>query len=307
MHPVGLPDLHFPALRCFYAVARAGSMSAAVSVLRMRQPGISKMIQTLERQLGTALLERKARGVEVTAAGAAVLASCERIFAEVSAVQDLHRERAAPRGEIFVAASDHVASYLLPPVIEQLRKTAPELVVRILTGAAHLITPGIAEGRPELGLFFKVPPSTSLDRAILALAPCQVVVGKRFARNADTLVSFIGSREVDDPSNRAFPTLAMLRRQRPETSITVSSSGLEAHKTLVRRGVGISILPLFMVEAEIASKELTVLNPEYTYFAELEVVTRRGRRPSRNTSAFLAEVRRSLRAFGLFAPGRTAS
>ncbi len=307
MHPVGLPDLHFPALRCFYAVARAGSMSAAVSVLRMRQPGISKMIQTLERQLGTALLERKARGVEVTAAGAAVLASCERIFAEVSAVQDLHRERAAPRGEIFVAASDHVASYLLPPVIEQLRKTAPELVVRILTGAAHLIT----RGSPKVA-----PSSVSSSRCRRAhrstarssrSRPCQVVVGKRFARNADTLVSFIGSREVDDPSNRAFPTLAMLRRQRPETSITVSSSGLEAHKTLVRRGVGISILPLFMVEAEIASKELTVLNPEYTYFAELEVVTRRGRRPSRNTSAFLAEVRRSLRAFGLFAPGRTAS
>lgn len=163
-----------------------------------------------------------------------------------------------------------------------------------MTGAAHLFLPDISEGRPELGFFFKVPKVQTLDRAVLARAPCKVVVAREHEKDEKVLRSFIGSREVDDPTNQAFPTLEMLRRSRPDTEITVSSSNLEAHKELVRRGVGISILPLFMVKRELVAGAFTIVDPSYTYAAELEVVTRRGRRLSRNANALLGEVKRAL-------------
>jgi LysR family hydrogen peroxide-inducible transcriptional activator len=265
----------------------------------MRQPGISKMIQALERDLGARLLERRPRGVETTPAGAAVVAACERIFDAVTEMEQAARAGVAPRGELFIGTSDHVATYLLPAVIARLREASPLIVVRVLTGAAHLLLPGVAEGRPEVGLFFTLPPLPGTDRSVVARAPCQLVVARRHAKDESVLRSFIGSREIEDPANRSFPALELLRQKRPETSITVSSSGLESHKELVRRGLGISILPLFMVEREVAERELVVIEPSYVFHADLEVVAARGRRLSPNAAAFLVHLKAALRERGL--------
>jgi DNA-binding transcriptional LysR family regulator len=297
--PIELPDVNFAALRCFYAVARAGSISGAVPVLRMRQPGISKAIQALERDLGARLLDRRPRGVEVTAAGASVLLACERMFDTVAELRHATRAPNGPAGEVSVGASDHVATYLVAEVIARLRRSSPGLVARISTGAAHLLLPGITEGRPEIGLFFSVPPLPVVDRVVIARAPCQIVVRRESARDETVLRSFIGSREVDDPAVAAFPTLDMLRRKRLGTSIVVSSSGLEAHKELVRRGVGVAILPRFMIERELASREFALVEPSWVYEAALEVVSARGRRLSANASALIAELKKTLRARGL--------
>src|ERR1700752_1209083 len=61
-------------LRYFIAVAEMGSLTeAAKRRLYMSQPSLSRQIRQLEGQVGVQLLSRSARGVELTAAGAAFL------------------------------------------------------------------------------------------------------------------------------------------------------------------------------------------------------------------------------------------
>jgi LysR family glycine cleavage system transcriptional activator len=62
-----LPATH--ALRAFEAVARTGSMSLAAAELGLSIGAVSQQIQKLEQQLGVALLERRGRGVGLTARG----------------------------------------------------------------------------------------------------------------------------------------------------------------------------------------------------------------------------------------------
>jgi DNA-binding transcriptional LysR family regulator len=294
------PDVDFAALRGFHAVARTGSFSRAAALLRVQQPAVSKMVRGLEKRLGMTLLARNSRGVQPTGEGALLLEACERLFEEARALDDIVRQKAArPSGELFVAASDHVATYLLPGALEAVMRECPELVVRVVTGAAHLFLPGLADGRPELGLFFKLPATPMLDRTVVARAPCQVLVRSGLEHDETVLRSFIGSREVDDLSNKAFPTVRMLDGHRPGTRITASCSSLEAHKALLRRGAGVSILPLFMVRSELSRGELCVVHPEYVFEAELELVARRGARLSRAGGVFVRALRRELRSLGL--------
>jgi DNA-binding transcriptional LysR family regulator len=291
------PDLDFAALRSFHAVARTGSFSRAATLLRVQQPAVSKMVRSLEQRLGVTLLVRNKRGAEPTTEGALVLDACDRLFDEARALDEIVRRKAVrPSGELFVAASDHVATYLLPSVLATMMRDYPDVVVRVLTGAAHLFVPGLSDGRPEIGLFFKVPAAPSLDRTVVARAPCQVVVRSDLANDENVLRSFVGSREVDDLSNKAFPTVRMLDEHRPGTRITVSCSGLEAHKAMLRRGVGVSILPLFVVADELAKGELSVVHPDYVFDAELELVSRRGARLSRAAGAFVRVLRRELKS-----------
>jgi LysR family hca operon transcriptional activator len=56
-------------LRYFLAVAEEGGFTLAAERLHTAQPSLSRQIRDLEREVGTALLIRGARGVELTAPG----------------------------------------------------------------------------------------------------------------------------------------------------------------------------------------------------------------------------------------------
>ncbi len=289
------PELNYAALRGFFAVARTRSFSKAAILLRVQQPAISKMVRAVELELGCRLVHSTRGGVELTPDGTAVAEVCERLFDEARAIDAVGRRRSPrPRGELFVATHDHVATYLLPGAVEILWREAPELVVRILTGPATLFLPGLGEGRPEVGVFFGLPRGKAVDRLVVARAPCQLVVRAGLEDDQAVLASFIGSREVDDLSNKVFPTVRMLQALRPGTRITVSCNGLEAHKALALRGVGVTILPLFTVRGELSRGELRVVHPEYLYTADLELVSKRGAKPSRAASTFIRVLKREL-------------
>jgi len=62
-------------LRYFIAVAEEGSLTnAAERRLHTAQPSLTRQIRDLELEIGVKLLERKARGIALTAAGRVFLA-----------------------------------------------------------------------------------------------------------------------------------------------------------------------------------------------------------------------------------------
>jgi DNA-binding transcriptional LysR family regulator len=83
---VMLPDKTFASrvdwnlLRTFVEIVRAGGIGAAARKLNKQQPSISAALKRLEEQVGVQLLNRSAGGVEMTAAGTALLALCEEML-----------------------------------------------------------------------------------------------------------------------------------------------------------------------------------------------------------------------------------
>jgi DNA-binding transcriptional LysR family regulator len=60
-------------LECLVAVAEEANFTRAAARLHVAQPGVSAQIRQLERELGHVLLDRSARSVRPTAAGATVM------------------------------------------------------------------------------------------------------------------------------------------------------------------------------------------------------------------------------------------
>src|SRR5262249_39582410 len=60
-------------LRAFLAVVEEGSVTAAAGRLHIAQPSLSQTLRALERELGTELFHRAARGLRLTAAGEALI------------------------------------------------------------------------------------------------------------------------------------------------------------------------------------------------------------------------------------------
>ena len=68
----------------FVAVARSGNVSRAAASLHLSQPAVSLQLKALADQTGLTLFSRKARGLELTRDGAALLPQAERVLASLA-------------------------------------------------------------------------------------------------------------------------------------------------------------------------------------------------------------------------------
>ena len=76
------------ALNYFAAAAAENSFSGAARTQGVSVTAVARMIQALESHLGTALFERSARGLTITAAGASYLEMCAPLLAELAAADE---------------------------------------------------------------------------------------------------------------------------------------------------------------------------------------------------------------------------
>jgi DNA-binding transcriptional LysR family regulator len=93
------------ALRVFARAAHTGSFSRTARELGLSQPSVSRILASLERELGSALLVRTTRAVTLTTAGADYLARIEPILAALAEADHATRSTGELRGVLRVALS----------------------------------------------------------------------------------------------------------------------------------------------------------------------------------------------------------
>src|SRR5262245_52967110 len=93
-------------LRYFVAVGEERHVGRAAGRLYVAQPALSRQIKDLEDELDVILLDRNSRGVDLTPAGAALLAAARRVLEETTASVDRVRRAAAGlEGKLLIGAS----------------------------------------------------------------------------------------------------------------------------------------------------------------------------------------------------------
>jgi DNA-binding transcriptional LysR family regulator len=124
-------------VRAFLETAEAGSLSAAARKLGLTQPTLSRQVAAAEASLGVMLFERVGKSMVLTAPGLALLERAREMgFAADELQMAASGQSQAVQGRVCVSASEVVASWLLPPVVAQLRISAPGVVVDIVASDA---------------------------------------------------------------------------------------------------------------------------------------------------------------------------
>jgi molybdate transport repressor ModE-like protein len=145
-------------LRILREVARHGSLAAAADVLSYTPSAISQQIATLEREAGTPLLERRARGVVLTEAGAMLVEHAEAILARLEAAEaslaDLAELR---RGRLRIATFATAGATVLPRAIDAFRIRHPEIELSVTPASPSRSVELLREGRLDLALTVDLP------------------------------------------------------------------------------------------------------------------------------------------------------
>jgi DNA-binding transcriptional LysR family regulator len=281
-------------LKYFYAVAKSGGFTSASEQLRIQQPTISKMVRALEQHLGMTLLERHKKGVRLTRAGVDVFNTCEEIFNKVDEIRLLSDQgKSECEGKLAFGVPGSVSSYLVPPVIREFLRENPKVQPSIHTGTSTLISNEIYDGRIEFGLFFDAREKSDFQVTELMEIPFKLVVASSHAKRLDAKPAFIIARKTDYTKTTPFPVLEMLNKNKINVETTISSNNLESQKGLVAEGLGVALLPAFMVQKEIDAGIFSVLHPKKKFSYSLKLITRKGKVLSRDATVFLEIFKRN--------------
>jgi LysR family transcriptional regulator, hca operon transcriptional activator len=164
-------------LRYFIAVAEAGSLKfAAEKTLHTAQPSLSRQIRDLECEVGAQLLQRSARGIELTAAGRTVLDHARLSVAQAEAAAESARRIALPAKPVFAIGflTGHEVD-CMPPTTTILRDDLPNLEVRVFSGFSVDLADDLLRGKLDIA-FLRREPNPDLEYRLIVREPLVVIL-----------------------------------------------------------------------------------------------------------------------------------
>jgi DNA-binding transcriptional LysR family regulator len=129
-------------LECLVALVEHRSVTRAAAQLGMSQPALSHQIAAIEREIGTAVVERLARGVRPTVAGmAAVEYARTAVDAANKAIEAGKSAGKGRAGRLRIVCTETITAWVLPPVLRKWRNERPavELELSELRSADQMV------------------------------------------------------------------------------------------------------------------------------------------------------------------------
>lgn len=261
-------DINLNRLAVFVTLVQAGSFTAAAEQLGTTKAMVSQHLAKLEEEVGMTLLLRSTRKMSLTDAGERFYEDCARVIADAeAAVTRLGECRDTPMGNLRIAAAgDHGPFIVAPALAEYVRRypqVRPEMVV------SDTLVDLIAE-RFDVAIRIGWLRDSSLRSAKLAdVAQCLVATPDYLRAHGTPSVpgDLAGHRWValtvlPSPTRWTF-TDAAGDKQAVQVQAAASANSTLAVHALVMAGVGVAVLPDYVVRDDRAAGRLVSLLPGY--------------------------------------------
>ncbi len=237
--------------RAFLVTAEEGSLSAAARALGLTQPTLSRQVAGLEEALGVTLFERTSRALLLTQTGAELLEHFRGMGDAANRIAlTATGQSEAVTGKVVIAATNGMATYVLPRVLKDLRTRAPELQIEII---ASNETSDLRRREADIAIRHARPQDENLfakrlrDMAGQLYASTQYLdeVGRPSSAADLATMHFVG---FDAPEQR-LALMASRGIALTAASFNFLTSSVTLSVALMREGLGIGILPVAIGEA----------------------------------------------------------
>jgi DNA-binding transcriptional LysR family regulator len=291
-------------LAAFCAVVERRSFSQAAEQLGVTQPAVSLQIRSLEKRLGTQLLDRSGRRVEPTEAGSRLYRSAQRLLAmEEQLLADLGDEAGGElAGRLEIGASTGPGGTVLPVVLAEFQQLHPGVHVALTVSDTQHVVEQVGRREVELGVVGASRRQRGVvfepffhDQVVLA-----VPRGHRFAGQTVTLEQLKGEplvlmqegagvRQVIEEELRA----AGVRLR--DLDVRLELGLQESARSAVIGGFGVTFISRSAIEADLAAGTVATARVEgLEPSREISLVRSTGRAETRVAQAFVEYARSRL-------------
>jgi DNA-binding transcriptional LysR family regulator len=251
-------------LRTFIAAADEGSFSAAGRRLRRAQSVVSQTLANLEGQFGVKLFDRRGRFPVLTDQGRALLADARTVAGNV----DLLKARAKSLAGGLEPELSVAVDVIFPPApfaaaIATFQQKFPSTLLRFDVESSAVVEP-VLDGHCGVGVagsWSLAPPQLTHERLLTVSVPTVVSSQHPLAKHRGPIPTAVAAKHVRllhaDPAD-VSPT----QRFALAPGKLWRLSHLGAKLAFLRAGLGYGVLPLHMIEADLASGTLVRIRLE---------------------------------------------
>jgi LysR family transcriptional activator of glutamate synthase operon len=256
-------DLH--QLRVFHAAVKSGGFTRAGDELHLSQSTVSQHIKLMEEELGGPLFLRVGKRVLVTEAGSVLLQYTERILRDLKNAEMAIREiNSLRRGTVRLGVGPTTLIYRLPHVLRDYKRRFPDIDLIVLAGTTEFLLEALRTQHLDLAIIMKTAPQPGLmttplgsEELVLVLNREHPLARQRTLDPSDLaglrFILYEKNTAMQDLIDGFFESLGITPR------IDMEVENNEAIKSLVRVGLGASILPLCAVSKEPPDSPLRIL------------------------------------------------
>lgn len=239
--------------RYFLAVAESASVASAARMINIAQSAVTKSILELEETLGVQLFERSARGMVLTQEGHRFQASARKVMAAVAEAARIDAgTQEQLTGNLTIGVTSLVAGYYLADLFSRFQRSHPSVQLSVIEDSAQFLEHLLINGEVDLAIMVSnaLGDPQALVVETLTSSPNRVWLASSHPlaqRQELTLAECVGHQQIVLETDRVEGVMrAVWARYGLRPQVTLRTSSLEAVRSLVGVGAGITILPDFL-------------------------------------------------------------
>lgn len=287
----------------FAEVVRQGSIRQAAEVLHVSASSISRQIARLEYEFGAPLLTRHPQGIKLTPAGEMVgqfvrgrTREWQRLKAAIDAIAHLES------GHVTVCTVEGMLGGFLPLVISEFAKAHPGITYDVVVRGTDDVMLAVAEDKCDIGISFHPYPRANVTTMAEIHQPLLAVMAPthRLARRRRLKLSELAGEPVGLPDRnfgiRHLVTQAV-KQEQVELQVRLETNSIDMTRQFALYAMGITFLPAFSFEREIAAGTLVGVEVENEALASARahVCVHAEIEPTLAASRFLEAIRARIR------------
>lgn len=251
----------------FVKVVQVGSFSGAAKLLKMPVTTVSGKVAALEKRLGTTLIHRTTRKLNVTQPGEAFFQRCVKALDEIMAGEsEIENVKTEPKGVLKITTVADIGHTLLPPIIKGYLKNYPKMKIELILTSR--IVDLVGEGVDLAIRIGKLKDSTMMVRQFKE-SKVPLWATPQYLKKHGTPASI---RDLKKHHFIKFTTpfnTVKLSNGKDTVDIDIESritvDDMQAMKAFTLQNEGIGMISEFLCEAEEASGKLIRVLPNWSW------------------------------------------
>ena len=263
-------NIHPDHLLSFVALVQTGSITAAAKSRCLTQPAISNQLKQLQETVGISLYQRHGRGVRLTGTGENFYLYALKVQQSMQDINNFSDElHGLQAGRIYLAASQTIASSLLPAALHLFRQQYPKIEVFVDSGNSQQVFDSMEQhdlGLVESHLPSSVPACCSVKHLgndkVVVVMPSNHPLKKYSCIELEQLEGYpLIWREQGSGTREVFEQ-AWITNLGKKPQIQLCMGGVSAVLESVRQGLGIAVVSQFCLPTGESLLITRPLNPQ---------------------------------------------
>src|SRR5260370_31232988 len=238
----------------FCAVAETGSFSRAADQSHVSQPSLSHQIMKLEDELGARLFDRLGRSVRLTDVGKTFLPRARSVLRELEVAKgDVVERKDSISGLVTVGVIPTVAPYFLPTLLTSFSHKFPQALLSVTEEITPVLLDRLRAGAIDVAILALPIRGHEFESAPLLTERLFAALPKnhKFAKRSSLSLKHLRSEPfllLRDGHCFRETAVAACDRARLHPQIVFESGQFSSLTSMVRAGMGISIVPEIVIE-----------------------------------------------------------